>query len=282
MIELYSKDQLLIQYLKETVNEEWSYAADVHRPLLLLVCVTGPGLMLENNEQTIVIDKPNRFTVLYLPCMQGRLRAIRPGKVELFVIQFSVEWLLKLTRQDASLTARLQQLVLADVPAALLQEPLVADQLIKEPFYEMLLAGAYAKQVYNLLVKANVMRIWAYVMHLQSLPLPEVQLKHRNLTLAEKARKYLDRLPDKVDYTIVSLAEELGTNETTLKVAFKKLTGTTIHKYYHKKRMEKAEALLKAGKTIGETSKLIGYSQLSHFSYIYKKQYGISPSKIYK
>jgi AraC-like DNA-binding protein len=147
--------------------------------------------------------------------------------------------------------------------------------------YSLLEQTTCAPAVFDLLAQSALYSTWAWFMYLRLNPPEETEMSGKELALAEKARDFLDALPDRMEYTIITLAKELGTNETTLKTAFKKLTGTTIHKYYHAKRMEKAEGFLKAGKSITETSKLIGYKHVSHFSHIYKQQYGVSPGKIY-
>jgi len=69
-------------------------------------------------------------------------------------------------------------------------------------------------------------------------------------------------------------------SETKLKQLFKQTFGDTIYNYYQKARMEEAAFLLKQAKhSVSEVGYELGYSNLSHFSRLFEKQYGITPKK---
>lgn len=69
-------------------------------------------------------------------------------------------------------------------------------------------------------------------------------------------------------------------SETKLKQLFKQTFGDTIYNYYQKARMEKAAFLLKQAKhSVSEVGYELGFSNLSHFSRLFEKQYGITPKK---
>lgn len=82
-------------------------------------------------------------------------------------------------------------------------------------------------------------------------------------------------------FTIKKLAREAGVNEFRLKKEFKRVYGLTPFKFIMRARLNKARQLLDTTdlplNTIsGET----GFSSISHFSKVFKKQLGISPSHI--
>lgn len=76
------------------------------------------------------------------------------------------------------------------------------------------------------------------------------------------------------------LAQIATMSETKLKQLFKQTFGDTIYNYFQKARMEEAVFLLKhAGRSVSETGYELGFTNLSHFSRLFKKYYGITPKK---
>jgi AraC-like DNA-binding protein len=79
---------------------------------------------------------------------------------------------------------------------------------------------------------------------------------------------------------IRELAQEAAMSETKLKQLFKQTFGTTIYNYYQQARMEEAAFLLKQGKhSVGEVGYELGFSNLSHFSRLFEKHYGLNPKR---
>lgn len=79
---------------------------------------------------------------------------------------------------------------------------------------------------------------------------------------------------------IPTLATTVGMSETKLKQLFKQTFGDTIYNYYQKVRMEEAAFLLKqAGYSVSEVGYQLGFSNLSHFSRLFQRHYGMAPKK---
>lgn len=75
-----------------------------------------------------------------------------------------------------------------------------------------------------------------------------------------------------------SLAEEVYFASNTIRIMLKKKTGSTVHEYLTKVRMEKATELLKQrDKKIKDIAKDVGYDNVSHFCMRFSKDYGMSP-----
>ncbi|MBO2012151.1 helix-turn-helix transcriptional regulator [Hymenobacter negativus] len=76
------------------------------------------------------------------------------------------------------------------------------------------------------------------------------------------------------------LAQLAAMSETKLKQLFKQTFGATIYTYYQQARMEEAAFLLKHGRrSVAQVGYELGFSNLSHFSRLFEKHYGLNPKK---
>lgn len=74
------------------------------------------------------------------------------------------------------------------------------------------------------------------------------------------------------------LAKSVGMSNTKMKQLFKQIYGDSMYNYYLKARMEDAAYLLKhANLSVSEVGHRVGYSNMSHFSRMFRKHYGTSP-----
>lgn len=104
---------------------------------------------------------------------------------------------------------------------------------------------------------------------------PCFQSRHREKALA--ARAYLDsRLQDPP--TIAELSKMVGTNEFTLKQAFKSTFGTTIFSYVSSCRMAHARQLLQQGMSVSSVAHAVGYGCPRSFSAAFRREMGHAPS----
>lgn len=108
----------------------------------------------------------------------------------------------------------------------------------------------------------------------------DIGITNKQYLITAKAQKLLEKQQTTRSFTIQSLALAIGTNETTLKQAFKKVTGTTVYKYYLQQQMKLAQQLLQQGHAVGKVALKVGYSNISHFSYQFKNLTGINPLTI--
>jgi len=77
--------------------------------------------------------------------------------------------------------------------------------------------------------------------------------------------------------TIEQLAREAGLNQFKIKRGFRVLFGTSVYALFQRERMEQAQHLL-LRHSVTETASLLGYSNISHFSNAFRKQFGALPS----
>jgi AraC-like DNA-binding protein len=80
--------------------------------------------------------------------------------------------------------------------------------------------------------------------------------------------------------TLNVLSKIIGMSETKMKRLFKQTFGDTIYNYYQKVRIDEAAFLLKqAGYSVSDVGYQLGFSNLSHFSRLFEKQFGVNPKK---
>ncbi len=78
--------------------------------------------------------------------------------------------------------------------------------------------------------------------------------------------------------TIGELAKTVGLNQCKLKRGFKIVFGKSIYAYFQEERMHRAMDLLK-NNNVTETAMILGYSNFSHFSTAFRKQFGLLPKE---
>lgn len=70
----------------------------------------------------------------------------------------------------------------------------------------------------------------------------------------------------------------MGTNEFTLKRAFKDAFGTTIYGHVRRHRMEQAAARLGQGASVQDAAAAVGYDCPRAFADAFRRSYGVLPS----
>lgn len=79
---------------------------------------------------------------------------------------------------------------------------------------------------------------------------------------------------------LATLSKTIGMSETKMKQLFKQTFGDTIYNYYQQMRLEEAAFLLKqVGHSVSEVGYQLGFNNLSHFSKLFERQYGVTPKK---
>ncbi|NJM87449.1 MAG: helix-turn-helix transcriptional regulator [Hydrococcus sp. RU_2_2] len=78
--------------------------------------------------------------------------------------------------------------------------------------------------------------------------------------------------------SLLDLAKLVGVSDRTLRRGFQELFNTTVFAYLTSQRMEKAKCLLRERHlTVAEVAVMVGYSNQSHFTAAFKRQFGITP-----
>lgn len=91
-------------------------------------------------------------------------------------------------------------------------------------------------------------------------------------------RHLLDSNLDK-PLSLAEIARRVGSNETTLRLDFKAVMGTTIFAYVRDRRLDLARKLVRDGELpLASIAYITGYASPANFSTAYRKRFGIAPS----
>ena len=99
-------------------------------------------------------------------------------------------------------------------------------------------------------------------------------------SFVQRAEEYVKTHYADQDLSVEEICREMNVSAAYFSTIFKKETGKTFVRYLTDYRMEQAVILLMSGndKTYMIAEK-VGYSEANYFSYVFKKQFGVSPSK---
>ncbi|MFJ1300779.1 helix-turn-helix transcriptional regulator [Pseudomonadota bacterium AL_CKDN230030165-1A_HGKHYDSX7] len=100
----------------------------------------------------------------------------------------------------------------------------------------------------------------------------------RERRLLARARELIETRYDE-DWSVRKLAHTVGLGEKRLKAGFRAVAGRTVHAYLLEVRLEAAARLLESGQPVTETALAIGFSNLSHFSKMFRRLKGVTPSQ---
>jgi DNA-binding response OmpR family regulator len=101
--------------------------------------------------------------------------------------------------------------------------------------------------------------------------------------LIEKAIKIIEEHMDDADFNVETFSNLIGMHRVSLYNKIKSLTNLSPREFFTMVRLKRAEQLLKeSGLTVTEIAYQVGFKDPSHFSKLFKKQFGVSPKEFMK
>ena len=99
-------------------------------------------------------------------------------------------------------------------------------------------------------------------------------------SLIGRAKEYVHDNYQQEDLGLDDICKELGVSNSYFSSMFKKETGNSFVGYLTEYRMDKAARMLvETAEKSYMIAKSVGYSDPNYFSYVFKRQFGVSPSK---
>nr|WP_276562690.1 helix-turn-helix transcriptional regulator [Paenibacillus apiarius] len=84
------------------------------------------------------------------------------------------------------------------------------------------------------------------------------------------------------EFTLHTLADRFYVNASYLSRLFKQETGMSFTSYVLERKMERAKAALMNGARVYDAASMIGYRDISYFTKIFRRYWGITPGSIKK
>jgi len=120
---------------------------------------------------------------------------------------------------------------------------------------------------------------WLFEICLRMQAMMKETRKSTTKTFVTKAQDYVYENYSDIDLNVEKVCEYLEVSSAYFSTVFKKETGKTFTNFLTDIRMSKAVDLLDKDEKTYEVAQKVGYSDPNYFSYVFKKQFGISPSK---
>ena len=100
---------------------------------------------------------------------------------------------------------------------------------------------------------------------------------------AQTAKQYIEENYGNNELSISDISEKLCVNQTYLRKMFKSEMDMTLTEYITQLRMQEAKRLITSTDyKLTEVAERVGYNDVSYFSNVFKKFYGISPRSMGK
>jgi AraC-like DNA-binding protein len=107
---------------------------------------------------------------------------------------------------------------------------------------------------------------------------PEV--KGNDELLMERIMKAVNKNISNSDFNVDMLTQEVGISRAQLHRKMKEMTGISTSEFIRNIRLEQAARLLKEQKiNFTQVAYTVGFSNLAHFSTIFRKYFGVAPSE---
>lgn len=120
--------------------------------------------------------------------------------------------------------------------------------------------------------------LWSLCANLQREMLHERQDSTKSFV--QRAEEYVKSHYADQDLSVEVICKKLNVSAAYFSTIFKKETGKTFVRYLTDYRMEQAvNFLMTSGDKTYVIAEKVGYSEANYFSYVFKKQFGVSPSK---
>jgi YesN/AraC family two-component response regulator len=108
----------------------------------------------------------------------------------------------------------------------------------------------------------------------------EKQVKSNDEALMERVMQAVNKHMDDSDFTAEQLATEVGLSRTHLQRKMKDITGLNVKEFVRNLRLEQAARMLREQKlNVSQVAYSVGFSNLAHFSTVFRKHFGVSPSE---
>jgi YesN/AraC family two-component response regulator len=107
-----------------------------------------------------------------------------------------------------------------------------------------------------------------------------IEVKGNNDALMERIMRYVNENLSNPDYNVEQLTEDVGISRAQLHRKMKEITGVSTAEFIRNLRIEQAARLIREKKVnVTQVAYSVGFSNQAHFSTVFKRYFGMSPSE---
>ena len=266
-------------------NQQSAEFARAPAGIELCVLFTGAGdtIALDPNDQNLEIDRiPNRPQTSYIILTQDNYlgKTEIPAKSEFKGISLRIlpEFTAKLkgfpTFDELAAYQGLNHSSGDKYWVSMFDTPEPLYRLAKKIYDE-----SFSSQPNDLVLEADILQILTEFINIMRQP-SKAPNSSRDKRLLEQAKDMmLNNLAHA--WSIHEISSQIGMNKQRLKAGFKAEFGIPVYGFLQAERLKAALKMLQHGElSVTEISLAIGYANPSHFAYLFKRQFGSTPSKI--
>ncbi len=108
----------------------------------------------------------------------------------------------------------------------------------------------------------------------------QIKVKGNNDALMERVMKYMNEHLADPDLNVEKLTADVGISRAQLHRKLKEIAGVSAGEFIRNLRLEQAARLIEEGQiNITQVAYSVGFNNQTHFSTVFKKHYGVSPSE---
>ena len=151
-----------------------------------------------------------------------------------------------------------------------------ADAYVTKPFDPAVLSALIQSQLKN---RERARKLLTKATTTEDESVEDV-LSEQDKHFMEELYKLMEEELSNSELDVTRITKMLYISRTKLYYKIKGLTGETPSNFFRTYKLNRAAELLKSGKyTVSEIADLCGFSTQSHFSVVFKKQFGVTPSE---
>ena len=151
-----------------------------------------------------------------------------------------------------------------------------ADAYVTKPFEPAVLSALIQSQLKN---RERVRKLLAKATTMEDESVEEA-LSEQDKHFMEELYKLMEEELSNSELDVTRITKMLYISRTKLYYKIKGLTGETPSSFFRTYKLNRAAELLKSGKyTVSEIADMTGFSTQSHFSVVFKKQFGVTPTE---
>jgi AraC family transcriptional regulator, transcriptional activator of the genes for pyochelin and ferripyochelin receptors len=241
--------------------------------------VISPGI---ENVESEYIEKSGHSYLFYLPDIKEIEQSLAGDRVQRLLINIELDFLRSFVKSLDQIPQQLKLLIESDKPPRF-HRPVGKVTPMMRTIIEQIWHHPYNGAIARMYLEAKVIELFALqlsqlIEQEQARP-TSLKLLPKEIDRIHQARKILQQ-----NYlnppSVIDLARQVGLDHMKFKRGFRHIFGTTPFNDLQNYRLDLARVLLEDERiTVTTVANRIGYSNVSYFSRVFKRRFGITPGK---